>query len=100
MLKTRRMKWPFNLPKQKLVLSSRHVEEGAPVYYVSHDSDDGAWQFHPHEKFGQEDADVKLVTLKSLYLNDETLGDLADLPVGWHAWRDDPDAPWQREEIK
>jgi hypothetical protein len=92
-------KWPFDLPKQKLVLSSRHVEEGAPVHYVSHDVGDGVWQFHPHEKFGAEDADVRLVTLKSIYLRDETLGQLGDLPEGWHAWREAPEEPWQREEM-
>jgi hypothetical protein len=91
--------WPFNLPKQKLVLTSRHVEEGAPVYYVSHDEGDGVWQFHPHEKFGDEEADNKLVSLKSLYLRDKTLGELGDLAEGWHAWRDAPDEPWQREKI-
>ena len=91
--------WPFNLPKQKLVLTSRHVEEGAPVYYVSHDEGDGVWQFHPHENFGEEESDTKLVSLKSVYLRDKTLGELGDLAEGWHAWRDAPDEPWQREKI-
>lgn len=94
------MDWPFDLPKKKMVLTSRHVlEEGAPIYYVSHDSGDQVWQFHPHEDLGEEEADVRLAELKRLYLLDETIGQLGDLPEGWHAWRKDPKADWERQKI-
>lgn len=93
------MDWPFNLPKKKVVLTSRHVQEGAPILYVSHDDSDGRWEFHPHEKFGTEEADVRLASLKSLYQMDESLGQLADLPGGWHAWREMPGENWQREKM-
>ena len=97
-----RKEWPFNLPKKKMVLTSRFVvEAGAPIFYASHDEGEGdVWQFHPHEKFGNEDADVRLATLKSVYLLDESIGQLGDLPVGWHAWREDVEAPWKREEME
>jgi len=97
-----RKEWPFDLPKKKMVLTSRFVvEAGVPICYVSHDVGEGdVWQFHPDEKFGNEDADVRLATLKSVYLLDESIGLLGDLPVGWHAWREDVSAPWQREEME
>ncbi len=94
------MDWPFDLPKKKLVLTSRKVfEDGEPIYYVSHDVGGEVWQFHPHEKFGEEEADVILAPLKKLFLADESIGQLGDLPEGWHAWREAPDAEWQREEM-
>lgn len=98
---TARMNWPFDLPKKKMVLTSRRIlEDGAPIYYVSHDVGGEVWQFHPHEDFGEKDEDVKLATLKSVFLLDESIGELGDLPEGWHAWREAPDAEWQREKIQ
>ncbi len=94
------MKWPFDMPKQKMVLTSRLVtEQRAPIVYVSHDAGDKIWQFHPHEELEVKEEDIILATLKSLYLSDESLGQLSDLPEGWHAWRETPEAAWQREEI-
>jgi hypothetical protein len=29
---------------------------------------------------------------------DGTLAELADLPVGWRAWRESPDSPWLRKQ--
>ena len=95
------MDWPFNLPKKKMLLTSRKIlEEGAPIYYVSHDADGEVWQFHPHGDFGEDEADVRLASLKSLFLHDESIGQLGDLPAGWHAWREASDAEWQREKIR
>ena len=94
------MDWPFNMPKKMVVLTSRKVlEEGAPIHYVSHDAEDRVWQFHPHEDFGEEEADIRMTALKTLFLLDESIGQLADLPEGWHAWRETPAREWQREKI-
>ena len=93
-----RMDWPFNLPKKKIVLTSRKVlEDGEAIYYVSHDAGGETWQFHPREDTGEHD--VRLASLKSVFLLDDSIGQLGDLPEGWHAWREAPDAEWQREEI-
>lgn len=94
------MDWPFKMPKKMVVLTSRKVlEEDAPIHYVSHDAEDRVWQFHPHEDLGEEGADVRMTSLKSIFLRDESIAKLADLPEGWHAWRETPDGEWQREKI-
>jgi hypothetical protein len=31
-----------------------------------------------------------------VFQRDKSIGELADLPLGWRAWRSSPDAPWQR----
>ena len=39
--------WPFDDPPNVAVVTTRDVtEDKAPILFVSHDRDDGAWQFH------------------------------------------------------
>lgn len=57
----------------------------------------GAWQFL--SSF-EETADEALhVHLSHLLEVDETLEQLADLPVGWKAWRSSLRDRWTREKI-
>jgi hypothetical protein len=39
---------------------------------------------------------AEFVSLQNTYCLDNSIGELADLPVGWYAWRELPTAPWQR----
>jgi hypothetical protein len=50
------------------------------------DDEDGAWQFHGSQSSRQE-GDARVVSLQNIVELDDTIRDLADLPVGWHAWR-------------
>jgi hypothetical protein len=87
--------WPFEDPPHTASITSRQVlEGGAPILRVSHDADDGSWQF----LCGTTDdpADARVVGLGRMYARDLTLGDLADLPEGWEARRTAPGLPWQR----
>ncbi len=92
------MSWPFADPPNTAVFTSRKVMSSADwVQYVTHDADDGAWQFHgPSSPTAEEDAVV--VGLGSIVKRDPSLKELADLPLGWRAWRAAPSAPWQRRE--
>ena len=93
--------WPFTQPRRSLVLTNTQVIEGvSAVYYVSHDEGDGIWQFHAHEDVPTKEEDVRLAPLKELYYEDESLGLIADLPTGWHAWRDSLDEEWKREKME
>ena len=87
---------PFSEPKNLAVFSLRSIiYESAPILHVTHDADDGAWQF-----LGWEDAhteDGVLVSLQHILRLDPTVSALADLPLGWHAFRRSPTAPWTRE---
>jgi hypothetical protein len=68
------------------------------IVYVSHDGEDGAWQFH-----GTSDSKIDssaLVCFHHIADKDSSIKELADLPRGWCAWRDAVSDPWIREEKK
>ena len=89
--------WPFADPKNVAVFTTTQViQDGRPVLYVSHDPDDGAWQFHT----GDEAVSVKdamVVALSKMIEIDPSLIALHDLPIGWTAQRDSQTTSWVRE---
>lgn len=89
--------WMFGDPPNVAVFTTRSiVRGGAWIAYVSHDADDGSWQFHDSTPGEPPEEEGMIVALSSMVLRDGTLNELADLPEGWRAWRDGPAAPWQR----
>ena len=97
---TQPCEWLFRDPVNTAVLTTRSiVHGGAWIAHVSHDADDGGWQFHDSSPAAPRDEDVLLVSLQSMVLSDSTLNQLAGLPLGWRAWRDGPHAPWQRGRV-
>lgn len=92
--------WPFADPPNVAVFTSATILDGADwIHYVTHDDDDGAWQFHPYRGPASE-ADGQVVSLELVSQLDPRILELADMPCGWHAWRDAPDAPWRRQKKK
>src|SRR5688500_6052094 len=90
------MPWPFNDADNTATFSCRHViEDGHAILRVSHDEDDGAWQFLCGQPHIQKDA--RHVCLGYMVLRDKTLVDLYDLPLGWGAEREKPGTSWVRE---
>ena len=90
------MNWPFEDAANTAVFTSSRVLDGKDwVHYVSHDADDGAWQFHPYDGQTTEE-DAKVVSLKSMLEIEPRVAELADLPLGWYAWRQDQGSDWQR----
>ena len=88
-------RWSFADPPNLAVITVKQILlAGKPVLYVAHDSDDGGWQFLTGGRF--DVADALLVTLKSMIEHDPSLAELADLPIGWHARRDNRESKWQR----
>jgi len=88
-------RWTFADPPNLIVITVRQIRlAGKPVLYVAHDGEDGGWQFLTGGRF--EAADALLVTLKSMIEHDPSLAELADLPIGWHAQRDNRESKWQR----
>lgn len=88
------MSWPFESAPNTASITTRQVLAGAPVLRVSHDADDGGWQFLCGTTNDPDDA--RVVGLGSMYARDITLGEIADLPEGWVAWRAGPGLPWRR----
>jgi hypothetical protein len=87
--------WPFSDPQNIAVLTTgKVVFENYPILQVSHDAEDGTWQFHPGEDVDIEDA--KIVALSGIAKRDPSILELADLPMGWTAVRNSQDDEWQR----
>jgi hypothetical protein len=92
------MKWPFADPPNVAVFTSTKILSGDErISFVSHDEDDGAWQFHSSRGPAPE-TEVAVVSLRSIVDADPTIASLADLPLGWCAWRDSMGAPWNRKK--
>ena len=86
--------WKFSDPPHTGAYLSKAVHTGTEsVTYVSHDEDDGAWQFLGDS---MTDTGGVLVCLHHPLDNDPSLTELADLPVGWCAERSKPGEPWTR----
>jgi hypothetical protein len=95
-------KWPFADPENLAIFTlKRIVSGGSSILFVSHDEDDGGWQFlDGAEVVIKESA---LVCLHHIVELDPSLVELADLPIGWSANRSSPGVPWQRiapEEVR
>jgi hypothetical protein len=51
-----------------------------PILYVTHDEEDGMWQFLDGGDASEEDA--RILSLKEIVAIDPSLAQLADLPLG------------------
>ena len=89
------MKWPFEDPTNRTVFTTtRVVYENYPVLLVTHD-EDGDWQILCGTTGEAEHCVV--ASLGCAFERDHSIGELADLPLGWRAWRDSVNGPWERE---
>ena len=88
-------RWPFADPPNVAVITVTQVlRQGMPVVYVSHDEDDGGWQFLHGGSVTS--ADAMVVGLKEMIRHDPSLAELADLPLGWCAERQTMGSKWNR----
>jgi hypothetical protein len=89
--------WKFADPPHAQAFLSQTVHSGAEhVTYVSHDAEDGAWQF-----LGESMSDGGGPVLSCLHHpidRDPSLAELADLPIGWYAERGKIGEPWVRRK--
>jgi hypothetical protein len=87
--------WPFDEPDNVATMTVRQVtHDGQPILMVTHDAD-GTWQFLTGRSV--EMADAMLVCLRTVYRIDPSIGELADLRLGWTATRSAVGLPWQRQ---
>lgn len=85
--------WAFADARDVAVLTTEAVLHAQqPILFVSHDIEDGLWQFL--ERATVDAADVRYATLAEIVRCDPGIAELARLPLGWEARRRDPDAPW------
>lgn len=77
------------------VITTSAVLAGAPILMISHDADDGGWQFLCGTTTDPEDG--RIVHLREIVAMDPTVSEVADIPVGWIAFRSFPGGKWTRE---
>lgn len=87
--------WPFQDPPNVAVVTLKPiVSRERPILFVSHDADDGGWQFLGWDE--ADEAEASVVSLATMLRIDPSIAALANLPPGWVAWRTSPSDPWQR----
>ncbi len=87
--------WSFADPETTEVITLERILRGESLLaLVTHDLDDGSWQFLDGEHVFEEDAVV--VLLAEMVQFDPSLVELADLPPGSYALRADAAGPWSR----
>lgn len=77
------------------VLTTVSVLAGAPILMVSHDADDGGWQFLCGTT--NDPTEGRIVHLEEIVAMDPTVTQVADLPMGWVAYRNAVGGEWTRE---
>ena len=92
------MDWPFSDPKELEVMTTKPVLEGKePILFVSHDVDDGGWQFHSGPDF--DDEAVCTATLGQVLELDASIAKVSELTLGTSAWRDAAGESWTIEPM-
>ena len=78
--------WVFNDPKKTMVITTEKIlTKQNDITYVSHDEEDGMWQFLDNDIVKSEDA--RIVSLEEIVTIDETVFQIASLPLGKVAFR-------------
>lgn len=89
--------WPFEDKPNVMVITLRGiVNNNIPILSVWHDKEDGMWQFLDSLDVKMEDAVI--VALEEIVEMDRSLTEIADLPLGWVAWRKKKGAPWNKQQ--
>ena len=82
----------YDAPNTATIICSHIMEDEAPILHVSHDEDDGMWQFLCGKTHELDEA--RLVSLKWVFDLDNSIGILKDMPRGYYADRKTQDDDW------
>lgn len=88
--------WNFVEPYTLGVFTTAKVLAGEPILMVTHDRDDGGWQFLTGSTEAPDQG--RRVPLLELVRRDPSLNEIGDLALGGMAVRDARRDPWQRIE--
>jgi hypothetical protein len=88
--------WPFQENKNTAVVAdAQFLKGGEPCVYVSHDAEDGCWQFLAPDFDGEMERAL-VVSLASVLAKDPTICELHNMPLGWYATRKSAHENWVR----
>ena len=84
-----------------VVFTTKYVtEDNKEITYVTHELEDGSWQFFSDDEFEDFTKVAKLVTLSNIIRIDKTVLDIADLPLGYYATRKNKKEKWETFKTK
>ena len=83
----KKSKYQFQEPENTACFTCDHVVNGThPILFVTHDSDDGGWQFLCGTE-NHDESNARILGLKEITEIDPTLNQLFEMPVGTFAER-------------
>ena len=86
--------YKFKEAKNTACISCKHiVDDNDPILYVSHDADDGGWQFLCGRDSHLEE-DAKVIGLEEITVIDPQINYIADMPLGVLGERENPKEKW------
>jgi hypothetical protein len=71
------------------------INENHTITYVTHDIDDGAWQFFSEDDFDSFEEVAMIVSLEEIIGRDKSILEISDLPLGCVATRKGKNDKWK-----
>lgn len=91
----RKKKKKFKEADNTAVFTTKYVvQDKRPITYVTHEEEDGAWQFFSSDKFEHYEEVAMIVGLGQIVSLDPSLLELSDMPQGHYAIRDSVNDKW------
>lgn len=89
------MELKFLQDKNTMVITTKDIiQKKKDIKLVSHDEDDGMWEFLDGDEVDEKSAAV--VSINEIVEIDNSINELFDLPLGWIAHRESKDSKWIR----
>jgi hypothetical protein len=89
-----------DLPNTAVITMKKIINKQAWIGYVTHDIEDGSWQFLDSKLSQKNTKEAAVVSLQNIVDLDPKIVELADLPLGWYAWRETGQSPWNKSKCK
>lgn len=91
------MRYEFIDNKNTMVITTQNIVNGEKaILLVSHDEDDGMWQFLEGEEVKEEE--TMIISLYEMVKIDPIVNQIADLPLGWIAYRGNRHDEWMKQK--
>jgi len=95
-LLNRKLEFKFFEKRNLAVFVAKQIfKDDKPILHVSHDSEEGDWQFLTGDTVTNED--IMIVSLEQVVKHAPTINELFNLPRGQFATRDIPGGKWLRQ---